>query len=75
MIVIQGKVALEGYAENDLDGEVMAGGGDEPVANVAEVGREQHSTWNNDAHVARALPMRWVGRKCGRKIAARSMPG
>jgi hypothetical protein len=32
MIVIQGKVALEGYAENDLDGEVILGFSDTGLA-------------------------------------------
>ena len=32
MVVIQGKVALEGYAQNDLDGEVILGFSDTGLA-------------------------------------------
>jgi hypothetical protein len=35
MIVIQGKVALEGYAQNDLDGEAILGFSDTGLATTS----------------------------------------
>jgi len=58
MIVIQGKVALESYAENDLDGEVILGFSDTGLATPSLIRAWLKKHISNYRHISRNPSLR-----------------